>query len=129
MPMTCWAKYLPDFALASSEPEYFFREGCFIQEWHNNPDDDSISIARVRVEVGATTKLHALAGTTERYAIISGNGEVNIAGTHQPVTVGDVVVIAPDEAQQIANTGDKDLLFLAICTPRFQQENYLQLED
>lgn len=88
-----------------------------------------MSIARVRVAIGATTKLHALVDTTERYAIIGGTGEISVAGTARAVVAGDVVVIAPGEAQKIANTGPQELLFLAICTPRFQLENYQQLED
>ena len=31
-------------------------------------------------------------------------------------------------AQSIANTGDDDLVFLCICTPRFQWPNYESLE-
>ncbi|HMS81746.1 MAG TPA: hypothetical protein PKC20_19920 [Burkholderiaceae bacterium] len=31
--------------------------------------------------------------------------------------------------QRIANTGETDLLFLAICTPRFEPGCYESLED
>jgi mannose-6-phosphate isomerase-like protein (cupin superfamily) len=27
-------------------------------------------------------------------------------------------------AQRVTNTGEEDLVFLAICTPRFRPENY-----
>jgi oxalate decarboxylase/phosphoglucose isomerase-like protein (cupin superfamily) len=30
--------------------------------------------------------------------------------------------------QRIANIGDKDLVFLAICTPRFVRQAYEELE-
>lgn len=109
--------------------EYFFKEGCFIQELHNSSIDESMSIARVRVEPNQITKLHSLNGTTERYAILSGKGEVTVGDEWWLVGKGDVTVIEPGIAQKIRNTGDQDLVFLAICTPRFVPENYIQLED
>lgn len=48
-----------------------------------------------------------------------------------PVAVvepGDVVVIPPNQAQQITNSGSGDLIFLTICSPRFRPEAYQDLE-
>jgi len=42
----------------------------------------------------------------------------------QEVGPGDVVLIPPSTRQRIANTGPGDLVFLAICTPRFAQDAY-----
>ena len=109
--------------------EYFFKEGCYIQEWHNTENDDSMSIARVRVVAQAVTKLHALTKTIERYVILSGSAIVTVADKSWPVTTGEVVVIGADVPQRVHNTGSQDLVFLAICTPRFREENYCQLED
>jgi oxalate decarboxylase/phosphoglucose isomerase-like protein (cupin superfamily) len=41
---------------------------------------------------------------------------------------GDVVSIPAACAQRIANTGAGDLVFLAVCTPRFVQEAYEEIE-
>ena len=41
----------------------------------------------------------------------------------------DVVTIPAGQAQKITNTGTKSLVFLCICTPRFKQENYINLES
>jgi len=41
---------------------------------------------------------------------------------------GDVVVIPPLCRQRITNTGNRDLIFLAICTPRFSEAVYEDLE-
>ena len=92
-------------------------------------DDAQASIARARVEPGTTTRLHRLLGITERYLILAGRGRAEI-GDLAPVEVGagDVVVIPPGVAQRIANTGDEDLLFAAICTPRFLPECYQDLD-
>jgi mannose-6-phosphate isomerase-like protein (cupin superfamily) len=107
--------------------ETYFKEGCFIEEWHNAADDSNCSIARVRVEVGKTTKLHSLKQTTERYVMLSGTALVTVGDTDQQVSEGDVVVIKPDEPQKIQNQSQEDLIFLAICTPRFLVENYQEL--
>lgn len=112
-----------------STPEYYFEEGCHITEWSNSPNDGQASIARARVEPGITTKWHRLKGVTERYVILEGAGRVEV-GTLPPDTVapGDVVVIPPGVAQRITNTGREDLVFLAICTPRFTQSIYEDID-
>ena len=48
--------------------------------------------------------------------------------TSEQVASGDVVIIPAGVRQRIANNGNEDLVFLAICTPRFQAENYTDLE-
>lgn len=113
----------------NSSDEYYFKEGCYIQEWHNIERDDELSIAHVRVEAKKTTQLHVLAGTTERYTILSGRAIVTVGTTKRDVSKGDVVVIPAGEPQQIQNLEDNDLCFLAICTPRFQEENYSEVEE
>lgn len=113
----------------SRPKEYYFKEGCFIEEWHNTTTDKECSIAHVRVEAGKTTKLHALKQTTERYVILEGVATVTVAHKQWRVDQGDVVTINADEPQKIANHSDNDLLFLAICTPRFSEENYYEVEE
>lgn len=113
--------------IISSNPnnEYYFHEGCHILELSNSPADSEVSVARARVEAGQTTQWHWLLHTTERYVIVEGTGVVEI-GVLEPQTVqaGDVVIIPPHCRQRISNTGTSDLIFLAICSPRFQPENY-----
>ncbi|MBB3167383.1 cupin domain-containing protein [Simiduia aestuariiviva] len=112
----------------SDQPtEYFFgTEGCYITELSNTAADPEVSIAQARVAPGVTTAWHKLKDTTERYLITSGEGRVEV-GNDAPraVTIGDVVLIAPMERQRITNTGTVDLVFLAICSPRFDMDNYL----
>jgi mannose-6-phosphate isomerase-like protein (cupin superfamily) len=105
--------------------EYYFAEGCYILELSNSPDDPELSIARARVAPGVTTRLHRLHGITERYVILEGMGMVTVdGGAGQPVGPGDVVVISPSSPQQIKNNGRVDLVFLALCTPRFVLDAY-----
>jgi mannose-6-phosphate isomerase-like protein (cupin superfamily) len=106
--------------------EYYFDEGCHILELLNDPADREMSVARARVEPGVTTKWHRLRGTTERYVMLEGEGMVSVGdAAPQRVGPGDVVLIPPMVAQRIANKGAGDLVFLAVCTPRFEHANYL----
>lgn len=103
-------------------------EGCFILELFNTLEDLSVSVARARVAPNATTELHQLLGTDERYVITEGVGEVEIGGAStQAVKVGDIVLIPSGTSQRITNTGDSDLVFLCICTPRFDPACYQAL--
>lgn len=109
--------------------EFDTAEHCFITEWSNTPDDAAASIAKARVAPGVSTQWHRLKDTSERYVILQGSGLVEIgelaAGNVNP---GDVVLIPPLCRQRITNTGPDDLVFLAICTPRFELHNYQALE-
>lgn len=110
--------------------EYFFEEGCHILESWNQALDPACSIARARVAPGDTTHWHRLRGISERYLIIGGRGRVEV-GVRPPQEVGpgDVVLIPPGTAQRITSTGGGELLFYAICTPRFVEEAYEDLEE
>jgi mannose-6-phosphate isomerase-like protein (cupin superfamily) len=104
-------------------------ERCHILELWNNEIDKSVSIARARVKPGITTQRHRLKGVEERYVIIKGIGVVNVEGLEPAdVVSGDVVIIPDGAAQQITNSGDDDLVFYCICTPRFSPECYEALE-
>jgi mannose-6-phosphate isomerase-like protein (cupin superfamily) len=110
--------------------EVFIDEGCHILELANSEDDPDMSIARARVEPGVTTRWHRVVNTVERYVILDGTGRVEVGRMPpQEVQAGDVVLIPPSCRQRIANTGPGDLMFLAICTPRFRAEAYEDLED
>jgi mannose-6-phosphate isomerase-like protein (cupin superfamily) len=109
--------------------EVYIEEGCFIAELSNTPDDPAVSIARARVPEGVTTRWHSVKDTAERYVILEGRGRAEVGDLPpREVGPGDVVRIPPSCRQRIANIGDKDLIFLAICTPRFRQEAYQDAE-
>ena len=105
-------------------------ERCHILELSNSADDPQMSIARARVEPGVTTRWHHVADSVERYVILDGVGRMEIGDLppHE-VQAGDVVMIPPSVRQRIANVGKGDLVFLAICTPRFRPENYVAPDE
>jgi mannose-6-phosphate isomerase-like protein (cupin superfamily) len=118
----------PPFSHPSEEDEYFFEEGCYILELSNRADDPAVSVARARVPAGGETRWHKLLGTTERYVILAGEGDAFVGDRQEKVRPGSVVNIPPGVRQKIRNTGPEDLVFLAICTPRFETGNYLDAE-
>ena len=121
---------IPSIKHIAPSAEIYILEGCHIIEQSNSPDDPQLSVARARVAPGVTTRWHRLKDTTERYYILQGTGTVYIGETPPtPVGVGDVVIIPPFYPQCITNTGSGDLIFLAICTPRFRDEVYEALDN
>jgi mannose-6-phosphate isomerase-like protein (cupin superfamily) len=109
--------------------EFYTPERCHILEMSNSADDEALSIARARVESGVTTAFHKVIDTAERYVILQGEGIVEIEGREpEKVEIGDVVLIPPGAEQRITNCGAADLVFLALCTPRFHQENYISTD-
>lgn len=111
------------------ETEFHTAERCSVIELSNTPDDPEVSIARIRVAPGVATRRHRLIGTAERYVILDGSGRMEIGDlSPRDVNAGDVVLIPPSCRQRITNIGQGDLLFLAICTPRFKPEAYEDLE-
>ncbi len=112
------------------DSEFYTSEKCHIVELSNSPDDPQVSIARVRVEPGVTTQWHYLKRPFERYYILEGQGRMEIGELPpQDVTPGFVVLIPPMCRQRITNTGSEDLLFLAICSPRFSVDDYIESGD
>jgi mannose-6-phosphate isomerase-like protein (cupin superfamily) len=110
--------------------EYDTDELCYINELSNTPNDPDVSIARARVQAGVTTRWHRLRNMTERYVVIEGQGLVEVGGlAPQEIKSGDVVLIPSECRQRITNIGICDLIFLAICSPRFEQSAYEDIED
>lgn len=108
--------------------EVWTSERCYIAELLNDAGSPEVSIARARVEPGVTTQLHAL-DVAEWYVIESGHGLVSV-GDAKPraVAAGDTVSIPCQTPQKIRNSGDSDLIFLCVCTPRFLLQHYTSLE-
>lgn len=119
----------PDFFVPSDgQVEFWTGERCFITELHNCAQSPEASLALARVAPGVTTQLHRLDGVTERYILRKGAGTLELDGVAMPLRPGDQAVIPAGAAQRIVNTGDGDLEFYCLCTPRFRPECYVDLE-
>lgn len=120
---------LPEIKQTDPAAEFDTEERCHIIEVANDDGDEMVSIARARVEPGITTAWHQLDGIDERYVIVTGLGYAELADL-EPITVnpGDVVRIPAGCRQRITNIGEQDLIFYAICSPRFRQSAYVNLD-
>ena len=111
---------------ANAPYEYLTPERCYIAE---NFSDKDVSIARATVKPGITTKAHHLTKIQEIYIITAGEGEVTFGSLESTnVSVGDVIVIPAGVSQKITNTGQTDLVFYCVCTPRFTEDCYFDDE-
>jgi mannose-6-phosphate isomerase-like protein (cupin superfamily) len=121
---------MTDYLIRRDEShEYLSDEGCYILELANSHADETCSIARARLPAGTKTRPHSLLRTVERYVILEGSGRVKVGeAPAESVLPYDIVHIAPDVSQEITNTGNEDLVFLCVCTPRFKQAAYTELD-
>jgi mannose-6-phosphate isomerase-like protein (cupin superfamily) len=117
----------PKIVKANSPNEYLTPERCYIAE---NFGDKDVSIARATVKPGVTTRAHHLDKIQEIYIITAGEGKVAFSGLEPAtVSVGDVIVIPAGASQKITNTGQTDLTFYCVCTPRFTEACYFDDEE
>ncbi len=113
---------------AGKSEEVWTTERCYITELMNHAASPEVSIARTRVEKSVHTQLHTLT-VAEWYIIETGQGLMSV-GDDEPYQVGagDVVSIPSGLPQRILNNGEDDLIFLCVCTPRFEMDTYTSLE-
>ncbi len=116
----------PKIVKSNTLNPYLTPERCHIAE---NYSDKDVSIAVAKVKPGVTTKAHHLKGIQEIYIITAGEGKVAFSGLEPTkVSVGDVIVIPAEASQKITNTGQTDLIFYCVCTPRFTEARYFDDE-
>ena len=70
--------------------------------------------ARVRIPVGAAIGVHKHVGNNETYHILSGTATYTDNGETYPVKAGDTTFCAEGDTHGIENTGDEDLIFIAL---------------
>lgn len=70
--------------------------------------------ARNLLTPGSSIGWHKHQGDFETYYILSGEGTVDDNGKKAIVKAGDVIFTAEGESHSIENTGDTDLVFLAV---------------
>ena len=126
--MTDYAPIATPAVIVNRPQPYMTQERCEITELLNHADSPHVSVALARVAPGVTTQLHALQ-VDERYVVQAGCGRIELH-EHEVAEVrpGDIVMIPAGVSQRIRNTGEVDLEFLCVCTPRFAAAHYINLE-
>lgn len=70
--------------------------------------------AEVVIEPGCSLGYHEHHGESETYYILSGTGNYDDNGVPRPVKAGDVTFTPSGKGHGLANTGDDDLVFMAL---------------
>ncbi len=104
--------------------EFCTDDHYYVTEWWNSPEDPALSVARLRVAPGVSTRAYRLRGVTERYLFLSGHGLIEIDGTNREVEPGDGLLIKAGSWRCITNMGERDLGLLSICRPRFKRMSH-----
>ena len=81
------------------------------------------SLAHAIVPAGEATSPHRLKTSSEVYYILSGRGMMHIDDEEAEIGAGQLVYIPPGAIQWFLNTGDDDLVFLAIVDPAWCEED------
>ena len=77
-------------------------------------DGKCAMFARVRIPAGASLGVHRHTGNTETYHILSGTALYTDNDTTYTVKAGDTTFCANGDTHCIENTGDADLIFIAL---------------
>ncbi len=81
------------------------------------------SLAKITIPAGKASEAHFHKKSEESYLILSGSATMVINGEKFYLKAGEAVLIEPEEVHQIANSGDDNLVFLAVCVPAWQPED------
>ncbi|MBP2146760.1 cytosine deaminase [Methanofollis sp. W23] len=81
------------------------------------------SIAHAYLAPGEASRPHRLRTSSETYYVLSGEGVMHIDEESAQVSAGQVVYIPPGAVQSLENTGEDDLVILAIVDPAWDAED------
>lgn len=109
--------------------EFYVDDCYYVTEWWNKPEDPALSVARLRVAPGVSTRSYRLRGVTEYYLFLSGHGLVEIDGINREVEPGDGLLIKAGSWRCITNMGEHNLGLLSICRPRFKRMRHKSQEE
>ena len=77
------------------------------------------SLAEARIARGATTALHRHRQSEEIYHVTAGEGLMTLGEEQFAIETGDSVLIMPDTAHRVRNTGSGELVILCCCSPPY----------
>jgi len=104
---------------------YETRDGSLIRELMH-PDlhgNQAQSLAEATLRPGQATRPHRHLMTEEIYYVLGGEGLMTMDTDRQAVCSGDAVLIPPGAWHSIANTGERDLVFLCCCSPAYRHSD------
>ncbi len=107
------------------------KDGSEIRELlaHRNSCIQKQSLAEARLLPGASTTPHYHPQTEEIYYVLEGIGRMNIGGELRDVVPSDAIAIPPGAVHTITNTGEELLRFLCCCSPGYEHEDTVLVEN
>ncbi|MDD3621442.1 MAG: cupin domain-containing protein [Methanofollis sp.] len=81
------------------------------------------SISHAYLTSGEASLPHRLKISSETYYVLSGEGVMHINGESAQISAGQVVYIPPGAVQSLENTGEDDLVILAVVDPAWDVED------
>lgn len=107
------------------------KDGSEIRELlaHRNSSIRNQSLAEATLPPGGSTMRHYHPRAEEIYYILTGQGQLEIAGETAEVGPGDAIAIPPGAAHQIHNHGPEPLKFLCCCAPGYEHEDTVFLPE
>lgn len=77
----------------------------------------NLCVTWVDVPAGARQQAHSHEDSEQAYVIVSGSGEMTVAGDTQTVSEGDMVFIPPATDHEIRNEGPGELVYISATAP------------
>ena len=92
--------------------------------------EEGVWVKRVEVNPGARLSLQKHNHRSEKWNIVTGEGVVTLDGKEIPVQGGSVIDVPLGAIHRIANTGDKQLVFIEVaCGDHLSEDDIERLED
>lgn len=89
----------------------------------------SHSVAKITLPPGGASLRHFHKHSEESYLIHTGTAHLTLDQKTYELLPGDAVLIEPYEVHQIANRGEEDLIFTAVCVPPWHPGDSFNQDD
>lgn len=86
------------------------------------------SLAQIVLPPGKASRKHYHPVAEESYYILSGSAEIELDGQRAALGPGDSIILPAPQVHQIRNTGESDLVLLAVCIPAWTPDNSVYLD-
>jgi mannose-6-phosphate isomerase-like protein (cupin superfamily) len=86
------------------------------------------SVAVITLPPGKSSALHMQPEAEESYLVTAGRAEIRVGEETFSLHEGTAVLIPSQAPRKIANSGDDDLVYVAVCVPAWEPTNTVPLE-
>jgi mannose-6-phosphate isomerase-like protein (cupin superfamily) len=115
----------------SKRPQFLAQDMAIVRDIvsSRNTSINNLSLAEVVIPPGSSTLEHYHKESEEIFYILEGNGNISVVGESCQINAGDTIVILPGEKHRVVNDGNKDFIFLAICSPGYRDDDQIIVQS